>query len=137
MTRRLTFSAILLLILLASGCGGKDAPTKPELRGQALTLPATVTGLSGAKGSQKLYRVTVPPGTFELRIATTGGSGDVDIYALFNEEPTVSNFDCAADTFGNDDECIISSPDDGTWYIMLDAADAYTGVTLWVTVAVD
>lgn len=45
----------------------------------------------------------------------------------------MSDFDCDAVTYGNDDQCIIGAPEEGTWYIMLYAADPYTDVTLRVT----
>jgi hypothetical protein len=137
MTRRLAFSATLLALLLSSGCGGKDGPTDPGSNGELLTLPATVTGLAGARESLKLYRVTVPPDAYQFRITTTGGGGDVDIFVRFDDEPTLSDFDCEAVTYGNDDTCIIGPAEEGTWYILLYAADPYTDVTLRVTVSVE
>ena len=137
MTRRLALSATLLALLLSSGCGGKDAPTGPASNAELLALPATVTDLAGVRESQNLYRVTVPPAAYEVKITTTGGSGDVDIFVRFNDKPTLSDFDCEAVTYGNDDACVIGPAEEGTWYILLYAADPYTDVTLRVTVSVE
>ena len=137
MTRRLALSATLLALLLSSGCGGKDAPTGPGSNAEPLALPATVTGLAGVRESLNLYRVTVPSAAYELKITTTGGSGDVDIFVRFNDEPTLSDFDCEAVTYRNDDACVISAPEEGTWYILLYGADPYTDATLRVTVLLE
>ena len=137
MTRRLALSATLLALLLSSACGGKDGPTDPGSNGVLLTLPATITGLAGARESLRLYRVTVPPAADEFKVTTTGGSGDVDIFVRFNDKATLTDFDCESILFGNDDACIIGPAEDGTWYILLYAADPYADVTLRVTVTLE
>jgi serine protease len=61
------------------------APT-PEL-GNGETL----SNLSGASGSWVYYRMDVPSGASNLLIATSGGTGDVDLYVKQGGAPTLNS----------------------------------------------
>jgi pseudolysin/vibriolysin len=87
-----------------------------------------VTGLSGAKNSKTYFTVTVPAGS-ALTIATSGGSGDVDLYVKQGSQPTTSSYDCRPYKSGNNETCS-GSNESGTYYIMLNGYRAYSGVTL-------
>ncbi len=92
-----------------------------------------VTGISGARGSKKYYSFTVPEGATDLNVSISGGTGDADMYLRFNNAPTTSQYDCRPYKSGNAESCLVAAPSQGTWYVMLNAFSAYSGVTLTVT----
>ncbi len=99
----------------------------------AITLLANgvpVTDLAAATGSELLYRIEVPGGQPKLEISISGGTGDCDLYVKKDAVPTVSDYDHRPYLFGNDETVTVDNPAAGTWYIMLRAYNAFTGVTL-------
>ncbi len=98
----------------------------------ALTSGTAVT-VSGASGSQAFYKITVPAGRTTLTIATSGGSGDVDLYTRKGSRPTTSTYDCRPYKTGNSETCTVSSPAAATYYILLNGYAAYSGVSLKAT----
>lgn len=95
-----------------------------------LTNGVPKTGLAAAQGTQQSFRIEVPAGQSKLEISISGGSGDCDLYVKRGALPTTSDYDYRPFLFGNDETVTINSPAGGTWYIMLNAYDAYSGVTL-------
>lgn len=91
------------------------------------------TGLSGATNSTKLFAIQVPTGGRNLVISTLGGTGDVDLYVKAGAAPTTSSFDCSPYLQGNAEQCTLSSPKAGIYYISLYGSVAYSGVTLKAT----
>jgi len=89
-----------------------------------------VTGLSGSTGTKLYYTVTVPAGTSSLTIATSGGTGDEDLYVKYGSNPTTSSYNCRPYKTGNNESCTFSAPTAGTYYIMLNGYTAFSGVTL-------
>lgn len=90
---------------------------------------------SGARGSTKLYKIVVPAGTTSLSVTLAGGSGDADLYMRQGTPPTVTSYaltssTCASENGGNGENCTITSPTPGTWFIALAVWDAYAGATL-------
>lgn len=96
----------------------------------ALTNGTPVTGISGAAGSDKYYSLVVPAGASNLTFKTTGGSGDVDVYAKLGSNPTTTSFDCKSEAASTTETCTIASPSAGTYYVLLHGYAAYSGVTL-------
>ncbi|MGQ0713415.1 MAG: pre-peptidase C-terminal domain-containing protein [Gemmatimonadaceae bacterium] len=88
------------------------------------------TGLSGATGTQRFFKIVVPAGTTKLTITMSGGTGDADLYVRFGQLPTLGTFDCAPFLGGNAESCTFDNPAVGTWFIMLDAFAAYAGARL-------
>lgn len=86
--------------------------------------------VSGAQGEQKLWTMVVPAGQSSLTFATSGGSGDADLYVKFGSAPTKSSYDCRPYTGGNNETCTISNIQAGTYYVMLDGYRAYSGLSL-------
>lgn len=97
------------------------------------TVALMVTDLSGVAGSQNRYAVAIPPGAANLVVATSGGSGDVDVYAKPTSAPTSTDNDCLSETTTTVEECNIPHPLSATWHILLESPDSYSGVTLKVT----
>jgi xanthomonalisin len=90
-----------------------------------------VSHISGATGAKKYYTVTVPSGS-NLTIAISGGSGDADLYVKKGSNPTTSSYDCRPYRYGNNESCSFSAAS-GTYYIMLNGYQAFSGVTLKAT----
>jgi hypothetical protein len=107
--------------------------TVNALQGIALTKGVPVTGLSGAAGNQKLYRIFVPAGTTSLTVTLSGGPGDADIYTRRGTPPTNSSFTGFSFNAGNGEQIVHTNPQSGTWYILVDAFTAYSGATLTAT----
>lgn len=89
-----------------------------------------VSNLSGAQGSQRHYRISVPSGVTSLVVTTTGGSGDVDLYVKQGTQASLSSYDCRPYLGGNNETCTFTNPVSGNWYIMLHGYGSYSGVTL-------
>lgn len=111
----------LKAVYSASGGGGGDP---------YLTNGTPVTGLSGATGSAKYYRVAVPAGTSQLVVRISGGSGDADLYTRFGQRPTTSSYSCRPYLNGNTETCTLTNPAAGDHYIMVRGYRSYSGVTL-------
>ncbi len=114
-----------------SGVSLKGSYTAPSGGGggTALTNGVAVTA-SGAQGSQTVYTLAVPAGATGLVFATSGGSGDEDLYVRFGAAPTLSTYDCRPYVSGNAETCTISNVQAGTYYVMLNGYQSYSGVSL-------
>lgn len=104
--------------------------TVNQLQGIGLVKGVPVTGLSGAVGTSKLYRIFVPAGTTSLTIALSGGSGDADLYVNRASPPTLTTFACRPFLGGNNETCTINNPQSGTWYAWIDVFEDYAGASL-------
>ena len=103
------------------GGGGDDIP---------LANGVPVSGISGAAGDLKYYKLDVPAGSSNLRFVISGGSGDADMYVRFGSRPTTSSYDCRPYLNGNNETCNIATAQTGTYYVMLRGYSAYSGVSL-------
>jgi len=110
--------------------------------GTILTLEdnVPVSGISGSSGSEKVYKIEVPSGQSVLQISISGGTGNCDLYVRRGAVPTTSTWDYRPYLSGNNETVTVNNPPAGTWYIMLRARTAYSGVTLkadyWFTESV-
>ncbi len=96
----------------------------------ALGNNVPVTGLAGATGSTKYWKLTVPAGQTTLVFSTSGGTGDADMYIKAGAKPTTATYDCRPYVNGNTETCSFSNPTATDYYVMLRGYAAYTGVTL-------
>jgi len=96
-------------------------------------VPVGPLASSGVRGSGVLYRIFVPPGTTRLTVTLRGGTGDADIYVRRATPPTNASFSFFSFNAGNDEDIIVNNPATGTWYILLDLWDPYTGAILTAT----
>jgi vibriolysin len=104
------------------GGGGDDVP---------LTNGVPVTGISDSTvGGLKYYKLDVPSGASNLKFLISGGTGDADMYVKFGSRPTTSSYDCRPYLNGNSETCNITTAQVGTYYVMLRAYAAYSGVSL-------
>jgi serine protease len=98
-----------------------------------LTSGQAVTNLSGSSGSWTHYKITVPSGQSSLAIATSGGSGDLDLYVKYGAQPTASVYDYRPYLGGNAESVNVTNPAAGDWYISLHGYSAYSGASLTAT----
>lgn len=105
------------------GSGGGGGTT-------ALSNGVAVTGLSDSSGGQKFFSLVVPAGQSTLSFTISGGTGDADLYTKLGSAPTLSSYDCRPYKSGNSETCTVTNPAAGTYYVMLNAYSAYSGVTL-------
>jgi hypothetical protein len=91
------------------------------------------TALSGsADGLAIFFRITVPPGATRLRITTSGGTGQVNLYCRAGAPPVfpdkVTAFEESGQTF---EQCLIDNPQAGIWYAQVQSTlEPFTGVTV-------
>jgi hypothetical protein len=97
-------------------------------------VPVTNISSSGAVGSTRLWKVVVPAGATNLTVTMSGGTGDADLYVRFGTPPTPDDWDCRPFAGGNNEVCTFPNPASGTWFVMLELFEAYSGVTLTATV---
>jgi vibriolysin len=93
--------------------------------------------LSGATGSQRYYTYNAAAGqtvSVTLSPNAAGTTGDVDLYVKFGSAPTTASYNCRPYQTGNSERCTLTNPTAGTYYILLNAYSAYTGVDLTVSV---
>lgn len=112
--------------------GPTNCPGCPRSAGDEVKLDRSVAvlGLNGAAGSQKFFKLDVPPGQTTLVFKTAGGSGDADLHVRLNGRPTSSSYLCRPYSVGNEEVCAIAAPEAGTYHVMLSGYAAYSGVTL-------
>jgi serine protease len=79
---------------------------------------------------QQNWTMAVPAGATNLVFSMSGGTGDADLYVKFGSAPTTSSYDCRPYITGNNETCTISNIQAGTYYVMVNAYAAYSGVTL-------
>jgi len=108
---------------------GTTGPIDPP-SSDILTNNVPVTNLSANKGQELTFTMQVAAGSTELTFATSGGSGDVDLYVKYNQMPTSSNYDCRPYKNGNTESCNISNIQPGTYHILLKAYANFSGVSL-------
>nr|QAB01365.1 metalloprotease J2 [Pseudoalteromonas sp.] len=109
-----------------SDCATPQPPTDDEV----LTNGVTRTGISGAEKEQLFFTLEVPDGATNLQFNTMGGSGDADLYVKFASRPSLNNYDCNSTTSTSTESCNISNAQAGTYYVMVEAWSAISGVLL-------
>jgi pseudolysin/vibriolysin len=89
-----------------------------------------VTGINLATGQQQFFKIDVPAGATNLRFVTSGGTGDVDVYAKFGSHPTTTVNDCKSEGPTTAESCVIAAPQAGTYFVLLNGFATVNGVTL-------
>jgi len=121
------FAAIAVGAAPAS-CGGTPPPPPPT--DGVLTNGTPVTSLGDAADGQKFWKLDVPAGQTSLTFTISGGTGDADLYVQSANKPTLTTYACRPYKNGNAETCTFTPPAQGTYWVMLHAYSAYSGVTL-------
>jgi len=106
-----------------------------------LTSGTGVSGLSATAGTNRYFRIEIPLNATNLTVALTGATSDVDLFVTAAALPTVSYAAtpgaptrCFAATASGNESCSISSPQLGrVYYVLIDAYESYSGVTITAT----
>lgn len=93
----------------------------------------TITSLGGSAGAWRYYKIAVPSGQSQLKVTTSGGTGDADLYVRRGTNPTLSLWDARPYGAGNNETATISNPASGDWYIGINAYSTYSGLSLTAT----
>jgi serine protease len=104
--------------------------------GTVLTSGVPKTGLAAATGASLNFTMVVPGNATNLRFATSGGSGDSDMYVKFGSAPTDTVYDCRPYVSGNTETCNIATAQAGTYHVRLKSYAAFAGLTLTGSFAV-
>ncbi|KZN38651.1 hemagglutinin [Pseudoalteromonas luteoviolacea S2607] len=110
---------------LSSGSSCGTPPTDEEL-----TNGVARTGISGASKAQQFFVLNVPADATSLKFETSGGSGDADLYVKFGSRPSLQTYDCKSTTSTSSETCSISNIQAGTYYVMVEAWNQISGVSL-------
>ncbi|MEP6898834.1 MAG: pre-peptidase C-terminal domain-containing protein [Rhodanobacter sp.] len=108
-------------VTVSSGGGGG---------GNVLQNGVALTGQSAAKNAQLAYTVVIPAGATNLVISESGGTGDADLYTKFGSAPTLTSYDCRPYVTGNTESCTVAAPQAGTYYVMVNAYAAFSGLSV-------
>lgn len=88
------------------------------------------TNLSAALNGTLSFTMPVTAGATNLKFATSGGTGDADLYVKFGSAPTTSSYDCKSDGTTNTENCAITTAKTGTYYVLIKAYKAFSGMSL-------
>jgi vibriolysin len=91
-----------------------------------------VTGLSGATGNVKTWKVTVAAGA-TIVVKTSGGTGDADLYVRQGAVPTTTTYTCRSIGSTTTESCTITNAVAGDYYVNLTAYATYSGTTIVAT----
>ncbi|HSK03961.1 MAG TPA: M4 family metallopeptidase [Kofleriaceae bacterium] len=97
------------------------------------TVIDTQTGLSASRNGKLEYSYGKPAGATAMRFTLAGNNGDADLYVRRGAPPTTSTYDCRSAGATSNESCTISNAADGTYYVMINAYSAYTGLTFQVS----
>jgi pseudomonalisin len=98
--------------------------------GNVLTNGVPVTGITLPTGATKIYTLVIPAGRPNLTFTTSGGTGDADIYVQLGTAPTTTSYLKKSDGTTTAETITIASPAAGTYYLMVKAYAAISGVSL-------
>ena len=104
--------------------------TEPATGPIQLNNGVAVSNLSAAKSEELHYFIDIPSGASNLEVAISGGTGDADLYVRRGAQPTTSSYDYRPYLNGNNETVEVPSPAAGSWYIMVRAYAAFSGLTL-------
>ena len=120
----------LITILAALAAAPRALPTQVVELPKLLQKGISQQGLAGETYSSVMFRVVVPDGARDLSFDTIGGTGDCDIFVRFGAHPTESDFDKSSTGPNTKEHLRFSAPQTGVWYVRLDGARAFEGVSL-------
>ncbi|WP_425480843.1 proprotein convertase P-domain-containing protein [Montanilutibacter psychrotolerans] len=95
-----------------------------------LTNGVAKTGLSGAAGSSQYFTLVVPAGATNLKFVTSGGTGDLDLYAQLGSQPTTTSFACKSEGSANAETCTVAVAQAGTYHVLVKGYSAFSGASL-------
>ena len=88
--------------------------------------------VTGSSGEEVHFTMEVPADATNLVFEINGGTGDADLYVLFDDVPSSNDKDCFLNVPGNNETCVISNNEinQGTYYVMLRGYSSFNNVSL-------
>lgn len=117
----------------AAGDCGAGTPSLPECTGsdvRALGRNCQRSNLSTSAGNYKYLYIYLPAGVSQLRLASSGGTGNCDLYYNAATWATTSAYTQRSTTSGNNETLTVTNPSAGYRYISLHGVTACSGVTV-------
>jgi hypothetical protein len=124
----------------AAGAGaGGDESTLAEAAPKAALVVTTlannvpVSGLSGAKGSLQLFKITVPDGQAQLNFgiwSDRSHSLNTEIFITRGAAPTLASYGYHPRQLGIGASQVVLNPAGGDWFILLHGTDKFATITL-------
>jgi microbial collagenase len=109
--------------------GNTTLPACANQSSHQLGQGCSIQGLS-ATGQAYAY-IILPTGAKNLKLWTSGGTGDADLYVAKDRYPTTTSYDLKSATPGNNESVSLASPVAGHWYyIVLQAQQPFSGVAI-------
>jgi hypothetical protein len=93
------------------------------------------TNQSASSGTEATYGPYDGTGLQAVKFEIAGGNGDADLYVKFGSAPTTNSYDCRPYINGNSEVCEFNPPQDGNYYVMVRAYQAYSGLTFTASAA--
>ncbi|NHI06578.1 protease [Streptomyces sp. KO7888] len=115
-------------VTVGSGGGGGTECTGTDTR--ELGQNCQRANQSATTGNYAYLYLYVPAGTTQLKITTSGGTGDADLYYSTSGWPGTTSYTQRATGSGNSHTLTISNPPAGANYISLHAVSSFSGVTV-------
>ncbi|MGW3266167.1 collagenase [Streptomyces sp. NPDC001056] len=121
-------SSVTKSVTVGSGGGGMTECTDPDTR--VLGQNCRRSNRSAATGDNDYLYVYLPAGVSQLRITTSGGTGDADLYYSGSGWATSTSYTNRSTGAGNSHTLTITNPPAGYNYITLYGAQSFSGVTV-------
>ncbi len=118
------FGACLAMGVAATGLIAGSASAQTTIENDA---PISMTG---SKGSQTVFVVNLPAGSTDLTISTSGGKGDLTLYAKAGSIPNSGSFDCRSAGRGNNETCGFPGDRSGAFFVMIEGVRDYKNTSL-------
>ena len=126
---------VRVLNMNASAFASFRGETYADLSGEGIALQngSVVTNIGENRGESVLYAIEVPTGATNLRIETSGGTGDVNLYIKAKVMVVPGFYDCVSKKISNNDEmCVFEHPEAGRYHVLLYGYNDFSDVTLEV-----
>ncbi len=104
--------------------------------------PFNSPAVSDSSQSERHWVINVPPGSRQLVVKQSAGSGDPDLYLKYGAVPVAydpinDSQNCVPYTGANPEYCVINDPTPGDWFVMSQGYSPYTDMSLEVSVPGD
>ena len=98
-----------------------------------------IISASAGAANRVRYRVFIPEGTTSVTFRLLGPNGDADFFVRFAAAPVISysaantTSSCGSFNAGTNETCTFTNPAEGTWYILVDPYESFSGANLRVS----
>ncbi|MEV6007925.1 M9 family metallopeptidase [Streptomyces sp. NPDC051976] len=124
------FDAWLTSLAGGGSTGGGTATPCTDANVQAMAQNCYRANQAAAAGDNDYLWIYLPAGTTTLKVTTTGGTGNADLYYNPDNWATPSAYTAKSTNSGNDETLTVTNTTAGYRYLSLHAVTAFSGVTV-------